>query len=113
MDQSPIPASVRNLERIDPKFLDPQADFVIMPLDVELEIDDARQALEGLEYLFDGCFSPNPNGSGSMLQNVPPEGMSALMRILSRMLKPACNNPSLAAMRAVRPDLFNPVKGGV
>lgn len=113
MDQSPLPASVRNLERIDPKFLDPNADFVIMPLDVELDIDDARQALDGLMWLFEGCFSPNPSGSGSVLRDVPPEGMSALMRILSRMLKPACNNPSLAAMRKVRPDLFNHVNEGV
>lgn len=113
MDQSPLPASVRNLERIDPKFLDPKADFVIMPLDVELEIDDARQALDGLMWLFDGCFSLNTATSQSDMTTVPPEGMAALMRILSRMLKPACNNPSLAAMRAVRPDLFNHVNGGV
>lgn len=95
---------------IDPVYLSPRTEFVVMPLEVDLEIQDARLALDALAWIFqDGAdmnVALNNAGSGTRLLQVPQESMAALMRTLSEKLKPAHDLPCLQKMRNVRPDLF-------
>lgn len=118
MDQSSLPASVRNLERIDPKFLDQNASFLVLPESDELAISDVRLSLEGLAAMMDQADSLNAKirragGNPDYGVDIPPDSMAALLRILSEKLASAKDLPSLGMVQAVRPDLFNHRFGGV
>lgn len=97
-------------EPIDPAYLSPRTEFVVMPLEVDMEIQDTRLALDALAWIFQDSADMNvalsKAGSCTRLLQVPQESMAALMRTLSEKLKPAHDLPCLQKMRDVRPDLF-------
>jgi hypothetical protein len=106
--------SLSHLENIDARFLDPNAGFVVMPETTEYSLDEARLALEGLTSIFESMEGMNIKlrqaGQCAQYVELPPDCLSALLRLVSEKITIACNNPTLGAMRDVRPDLFN-IKG--
>ena len=103
--------SLPHLENIDARFLDPNAGFVVMPETTESSLDDASLALEGLSCMLESMACQNVKlrnlGQGSQYVEPPPDALSALLRIVSDKIAVCRNNPTLSAMRDVRPDLFN------
>lgn len=103
--------SLARLENIDPRFLDPDTSFVVMPEDTESALHDAHLAIDGLAWVFQSVAEANCKlrnaGANTMLLELPPEGLAALMRMVAEQIKPATNNPSLGTVRDVRPDLFS------
>ncbi len=104
--------SLSHLENIDPRFLDPNAGFVVMPETTESGLDDASLALEGLSCMLESMACQNIKlskaGKGTQYVELPPDALGALLRMVSDKIAPARNNPTLSAMRDVRPDLFHP-----
>lgn len=103
--------SLSHLENIDPRFLDPHAGFVVMPETIEAGLDDANLALEGLSCMLESMACQNVKlrhaGQGTQYVEVPPDCLGALLRMVSEKIATARNNPTLSAMRDVRPDLFH------
>lgn len=104
-------SSLSHLESIDQRFLDPDAALVVMCQDTENDLDDARLALDGLASLMESAASMNAalRGAGRAAQalEIAPDSMAALLRVLVEKIKPATLNPTLNAVRYVRPDLFH------
>ncbi len=103
-------SSLSHLENIDPRFLDPDASFVVMCESIVSDLDDVRLALNGLSAIFDCAAGMNAGlrqaGAAARCIDLPPDGMAALLRVLGEKLKPAIHNPSLGAVQRIRPDLF-------
>ncbi len=103
--------SIAHLENIDQRFLDPNAGFVVMPETTESGLDDANLALEGLSCMLESMACQNIKlrqaGQGTQFVELPPDCLGALLRMVSEKIAIARNNPTLSAMRDVRPDLFN------
>ncbi|QDL55340.1 hypothetical protein [Rhodoferax aquaticus] len=103
--------SLAHLEDIDTRFLDPNARFVVMPETTEAALEDANLALVGLSCMLDTMESQNIklHQAGGCLQYVelPPDCLSALLRMVAEKIKPCTNNPTLGAVQHLRPDLFN------
>lgn len=103
--------SLSHLENIDARFLDPNADFVVIPETTESGIDDANLALEGLSCMLESMTCQNVKlrnaGQGTQYVELPPEALGALLRMVSEKIAICRNNPTLSALRKVRPDLFN------
>ena len=110
-------SSLSHLENIDPRFLDPDASFVVMCESIVSDLDDVRLALNGLSAIFDCAAGMNAGlcqaGATARPIDLPPDAMAALLRALGEKLKPATNNPTLGAVQHIRPDLFarRPVGG--
>lgn len=102
--------SLSHLENIDPRFLSPNVSLVVMPEDTENALSDAHLAIDGLAWLFQSLAEANCKlhgaGANTMLLELPPEGLAALMRMVAEQIKPALNNPTLSAAQSLRPDLF-------
>lgn len=103
--------SLSHLESIDARFLDPNAGFVVMPEATESALNDANLALEGLSVMLESMASQNVKlrnaGQCTQYVELPPDCLGALLRMVSEKIAICCNNPTLSAMRYVRPDLFN------
>ena len=104
--------SLSHLENIDARFLDPNAGFVVMPETTESDLDDANLALEGLSCMLESMACQNVKlrnaGQGTQYVELPPDALGALLRMVSEKVATARNNPTLSALRDVRPDLFHP-----
>jgi hypothetical protein len=104
-------ASLSHLENIDARFLDPNAGFVVMPETTESGLDDANLALEGLSCMLESMACQNVKlrnaGQGAQYVELPPDALGALLRMVSEKIAACRNNPTLSAMRDVRPDLFH------
>lgn len=104
--------SLSHLEHIDARFLDPNAGFVVMPETTEAALDDAHLALEGLSCMLEGMAGMNITlrkaGQFTKYVEMPPDCLGALLRMVAEKIKPCTSNPTLAALRDVRPDLFHP-----
>lgn len=104
--------SLSHLENIDARFLDPNAGFVVMPEAMESALEDAHLALEGLSCMLESMEGMNIKlrqaGQCAQYVELPPVCLSAMLRLVSEKITIACNNPTLGAMRDVRPDLFHP-----
>lgn len=103
--------SLSHLEDIDARFLDPNAGFVVMPEEAEQALDDAYLALEGLSCMLESMEGMNIKlrkaGENCKYVEMPPDCLSALLRMVSEKIKPGINNPNLRTIQKVRPDLFN------
>jgi len=103
--------SLAHLENIDARFLDPNAGFVVMPEATESALDDANLALEGLSHMLESMASQNVKlrqaGKGTQYVELPPDCLGAILRMVSEKIAICRNNPTLSALRHVRPDLFN------
>lgn len=99
-------ASLSHLENIDPRFLNPHVSLVVMHQDVENELDQARLALDGLACIMESAANMNAGCDHARLLEVPPDSLAALMRVLSDRIKSATSNPTLEAVKDLRPDLF-------
>lgn len=103
--------SLSHLESIDARFLDPNAGFVVMPETTESALDDANLALEGLSHMLESMASQNVKlrkaGQGTQYVELPPDCLGALLRMVSEKIAICRNNPTLSALRDVRPDLFH------
>lgn len=112
-----LPTSLQNLQDIPPAFLDPRASFVVMTEDTENALDTARLALDAVTWLCHASSNQNAKlkqaGAGEQFMDIPPESMAALLMLVNEKISIACNNPTLSAMRKVRPDLFHGKEGGV
>ena len=102
--------SLSHLENIDARFLSPNVSLVVMPEDTESALSDAHLAIDGLAWVFQSLADANCKlrgaGASTMLLELPPEGLAALMRMVADQIKPALNNPTLGAVQSLRPDLF-------
>lgn len=102
--------SLSHLEDIDARFLDPNGGFVVMPEATESALNDANLALEGLSCMLEGMAGMNialrKSGQSTKYVEMPPDCLSALLRMVSERIATACSNPTLSALRDVRPDLF-------
>lgn len=102
--------SLSHLEDIDARFLDPNASLVVMTEDTENELSDAHDALDGIAWLCQSAAEMNAalRGAGKSTKfiEIPPDCLAALLRVVCTKIKPATGNPTLGAMRVVRPDLF-------
>jgi hypothetical protein len=109
--------SLAYLENIDARFLDPNAGFVVMPEAIETNLDDANLALEGLSFMLESMACQNIKlrkaGQSTQYVELPPDCLGALLRMVSEKIAICRNNPTLSAMRAVRPDLFQTKTQGV
>jgi hypothetical protein len=112
-----LPSSLQHLQNIPPAFLEPHASFVVMPEDTENALDTARLALDAVTWLCHASSNQNAKlrnaGAGEQFLDIPPESMAALLSLVGEKISIACNNPTLSAMRQVRPDLFRGNEGGV
>ena len=103
--------SLAHLENIDARFLDPNAGFVVMTETTESGLDDANLALEGLSCMLESMACQNVKlrqaGQGTQFVELPPDCLGALLRMVSEKINTARNNPTLDAMRDIRPDLFS------
>lgn len=103
--------SLSHLEDIDARFLDPNAGFVVMPETTESALDDATLVLDGLSCMLESMASQNVKlrqaGQGTQYVELPPDCLGALLRMVSEKIASCRNNPTLSALRDVRPDLFN------
>lgn len=102
--------SLSHLESIDARFLNPNAGFVVIPETTESALDDANLALEGLSCMLESMASQNVKlrnaGQGTQYVELPPDCLSALLRMVSEKIAICRNNPTLSALRDIRPDLF-------
>lgn len=93
-------------------FLDPYVSLLALPEDHEHVITDVREALEALSWLGNELASVNVRrrqaGESSVTLELPPEGFSALMRVLSQQLELVSSSPAISRVLEVRPDLCNP-----
>ena len=105
--------SLSHLENIDQRFLDPHASLVVMHQDVENDLSAAYLALDGIVCLMDSAANMNAAGSGIKLLEIPPDSFAALIRIVCDRIKPATENPTLGAVKSLRPDLFQTTTRGV
>lgn len=103
--------SLSHLENIDARFLEPHASLVVMHQDVENSLNDAHRALDGLACIMESAANMNAAlrgaGSATQLLEIPPDSFAALIRIVCERIEPAVNNPTLGAVKRLRPDLFN------
>lgn len=102
--------SLAHLENIDPLFLDPNVGFVVMPEVTESALEDANLALMGLSCMLESIESQNIKlrqaGGCPQYVELPPDCLSALLRMVAEKIKPCTNNPTLGAVQRLRPDLF-------
>ena len=79
-------SSLSHLENIDPRFLDPDASFVVMCESIVSDLDDVRLALNGLSAIFDCAAGMNAGlcqaGATARPIDLPPDAMAALLRVL-------------------------------
>lgn len=119
MQPNPAQAAyLASLQELDPRFLDPNASFVVLPETAELDVSDVRLSLEGLAAMMEHADSLNAQlrhagGNPAYGVEVPTDSMSAIFRILSEKLNSAKGLPTLGAVHSARPDLFNHRFGGV
>ena len=119
MQPNPAQAAyLASLQELDPRFLDPNASFVVLPETAELDVSDVRLSLEGLAAMMEHADSLNAQlrhagGNPAYGVEVPTDSMAAIFRVLCDKLNSAKNLPSLSAMHSSRPDLFNRRFGGV
>lgn len=103
--------SLAHLEDIDQRFLDPNERFVVMPESTELALEDANLALMGLSCMLDSIEDQNIKLRQAdrcpQYVEIPPDCLSALLRMVAEKIKPCTNNPTLGAVQHLRPDLFN------
>lgn len=95
-----------HLQNIDSRFLEPDASLVVMPQDVESALSDAHLALDGIASILEGAATPAADKSTRLIE-VSPASLAALIRLINQQIKPATENPTLGAVRHLRPDLFN------
>lgn len=112
MIPSKLSFALRNLENLDPRFLDPHVSLVVMPEETELALDDAKLALEGLSCMLESLASANVKlrkaDQNTQYVELPPDCLGALLRMVTEKIAAACDNPTLKTLRHVRPDLFHP-----
>lgn len=117
MHPSKLPFNLQRLANLDPRFLDPKTSLVVMPEETEQGLDDARLALEGLSCMLESMEGMNIKlrkaGENCKYVEMPPDCLSALLRMVNDKITIACKNPSLTFMRDVRPDLFKTTTRGV
>lgn len=119
MQPNPAQAAyLASLQELDPRFLDQNASFVVLPETAELDISDVRLSLEGLAAMMDHADNLNiqlhsAGGNPAYGVEVPTDSMGAIFRILAEKLNSAKNLPSLESIHSGRPDLFNRRFGGV
>lgn len=84
---------------------------MVIPESTEAAIDDANLALEALSCMLDSMASLNVKlhqaGQSTAFVELPPDCLSAVLRMVSEKIAVCRNNPSLNALRRVRPDLFH------
>lgn len=109
-------SNLSHLENIDPRYLDADASFVVMTESVELELSEARLALDALSWMLEGMATQNAAlkaaEKNTVFLEVPPDSMAALLRLVGEKIRPAINNPTLSSIQRIRPDLFNRRAGG-
>lgn len=112
MHSPSLPIHLAHLENIDPAFLNPGTSLVVMPEQVEQDIDDVRLSLGCLAWMLEdsNCMALKLRnaGQGGELLEVPHESLAALVRVIASKLPPTPSAPSLGALQIVRPDLFQP-----
>lgn len=119
MQPNPAQAAyLASLQDLDPRFLDPNASFVVLPETAELDVSEVRLSLEGLAAMMDHADNLNArlrHTGGNMAYGVeiPTDSLGAIFRILSEKLASAKDLPTLSAMHSARPELFNHRFGGV
>ena len=109
--------SLAHLQDIPAAYLDPGASFVVMTEDVEAALHNARLTLDAVAWLCNAASSQNAKlknaGLNQSFVDIPPESLAALLTLVGEKIDTACHNPTLGAMRKVRPDLFDSQKGSL
>lgn len=112
-----LPSHLQHLQDIPAEFLDPNASLVVMTEKTESALDDARLALDAVVWLCHTASSMNIHlrnaGANTKFLDVPPDSLAALLSLVQEKISTACSNPTLSAMKKVRPDLFRLSEGGV
>lgn len=116
MSHPQLPAAISALDRVPPSFLDPSTRLLVISQDAERELVDACQALDAVAGILDSLDNANASlayaGQCAQTVDISPESLSSLLRLVADKIKPHTDNPLLETVSHIRPDIFNPQRGG-